>query len=98
MAKTLSVKVNAPEVLERQLSRRTKRGEYGIIALSTEPYMSVEEKLKATRILEKRYPELLPKYRRLYGGFYTPSRLYRRELEERVKRLCKKYGIRNGIV
>lgn len=245
MAKTLSVKVNAPEVLERQLSRRAKRGEYGIIALSTstEPYMPVEEKVKATRkvlekilkygfpvevltksklvlrdldilkeidrkavlpadlkpklkhgaiisfsistldeklaktlepgapkplerleamrkckeeglfvgvcfipvlpylsdseerldeaiktakefgadfvfvggltlfgdgpadcktlyyrFLEKRYPELLPKYRRLYGGFYTPSRLYRRELEERVKRLCKKYGIRNGIV
>ena len=53
MAKTLSVKINAPELLEKQLSRRAKRGEYGIIALSssTEPYMPIEEKLKLTRKL-----------------------------------------------
>jgi len=53
MAKTLSVKINAPELLERQLSRRAKKEEYGIIALSsaTEPYMLIEEKLKLTRKL-----------------------------------------------
>ena len=53
MAKTLSAKINAPELLEKQLSRRAKRGEYGIIALSssTEPYMPIEEKLKLTRKL-----------------------------------------------
>ena len=63
MAKTLSVKINAPELLEKQLSRRAKRGEYGIIALSssTEPYMPIEEKLKLTRrllniILKYRFP------------------------------------------
>ncbi|MCP2520308.1 radical SAM protein [SCandidatus Aminicenantes bacterium Aminicenantia_JdfR_composite] len=63
MAKTLSVKVNAPELLERQLSRRAEKGEYGIIALSssTEPYMPLEEKLKITRkllkiILKYRFP------------------------------------------
>ncbi|MEM3404327.1 MAG: hypothetical protein QXJ17_07320 [Nitrososphaeria archaeon] len=53
MAKTLSVKTNAPILLERQLSRRAKEEEYGIIALSssTEPYMQVEGKLKLTRKL-----------------------------------------------
>ena len=63
MAKSLSVKVNAPELLEKQLSRRAKKGEYGIIALSssTEPYMPIEEKLKLTRklleiILEYKFP------------------------------------------
>jgi len=63
MAKTLSAKINAPELLEKQLSRRAKKGEYGIIALSssTEPYMPIEEKLKLTRklleiILKYRYP------------------------------------------
>ena len=35
MAKTLSAKINAPEVLEKQLKRREKKGEYGIIAIST---------------------------------------------------------------
>jgi DNA repair photolyase len=53
MAETLFVKVNAPELLEKQLSRRAKKGEYGIIALSssTEPYLPIEEKLKLTRKL-----------------------------------------------
>jgi len=63
MAKTLSVKINAPELLEKQLSRRAKKGEYGVIALSssTEPYMPIEEELKLTRklleiILEYKFP------------------------------------------
>jgi DNA repair photolyase len=53
MARTLSAKVNSPELLEKQLSRRARRGEYGIIAFSssTEPYMPIEEKLKLTRKL-----------------------------------------------
>jgi len=55
MAKTLSAKINAPEVLEKELERREKNKEYGIIAISTstEPYQKIEEKLKLTRkILE----------------------------------------------
>jgi len=30
MAKTLSVKINAPELLEKQVLRRARKGEYGI--------------------------------------------------------------------
>ena len=244
MAKTLSAKINAPELLEKQLSRRAKKGEYGIIALSssTEPYMPIEEKLKLTRklleiilkykfpvevatksklvlrdldllkeidknailpadlkpklkhgaiisfsistldeklakilepgapkprerletmkkckeegfftgvcfipvlpflsdseeqlnetiktvkeygadfilvggltlfgkgpadcktlyykFLEKYHPELVPKYRSLYRIFFAPSKEYQRELEEKSRRVCKKYGIKNKI-
>ena len=63
MARTLSVKTNAPELLEKQLSRRAKKEEYGIIALasSTEAYMPIEEKTEMTRklleiILKHRFP------------------------------------------
>ena len=245
MTKTLSVKVNAPELLEKQLSRRAKKGEYGIIALSssTEPYMPIEKKLKLTRrlleiilkyrfpvevatksrlvlrdldilreidknavlpadlkpklkhgaiisfsistldkklakilepgapepmerletmkkckeegfftglnfipvlpflsdseemlektirtakeygadfifvggltlfgkgttdsktlyykFLERHYPELVPKYKSLYRIFWAPSKEYQKELEEKSKRLCEKYGIKSGIV
>ena len=245
MAKTFSVKTNAPELLEKQLSRRAKKGEYGIIALSsaTEPYMPIEEKLKLTRrllktilkyrfpveiatksklvlrdldilkeidknailpadlkpklkhgtiisfsvstlderlakilepgapkpterletmkkckeegfftgvcfipvlpflsdseeeiektirtvkehgadfifvggltlfgkgltdcktlyykFLEKHYPNLVPKYKRLYRIFFAPAKEYQKELEERSKRLCEKYGIKNRII
>jgi len=244
MAKTFSIKINAPELLEKQLSRRAKKGEYGIIALSssTEPYMPIEEKLKLTRklleiilkykfpvevatksklvlrdldllkeidkkailpadlkpklkhgaiisfsistldeklakilepgapkprerletmkkckeegfftgvcfipvlpflsdseeqlnetiktvkeygadfilvggltlfgkgpadcktlyykFLEKYHPELVPKYRSLYRIFFAPSKEYQRELEEKSRRVCKKYGIKNKI-
>jgi len=53
MTRNLSVKINAPELLEKELSRRARRGEYGFILFSssTEPYMPIEEKLKLTRRL-----------------------------------------------
>ena len=78
MAKTLSVKVNAPELLEKQLKRRAKKGEYGIIALSssTEPYMPIEEKLKLTRKLL----EIILKYR-FPVEVATKSRLVLRDLD-----------------
>ncbi|MEM5867766.1 MAG: hypothetical protein QXG39_07595 [Candidatus Aenigmatarchaeota archaeon] len=63
MPKTLSAKINAPELLEKQLSKRAKKGEYGIIALSssTEPYMPIEDQVKLTRklleiILKYKFP------------------------------------------
>jgi len=78
MAKTLSAKINAPELLEKQLSRRAKRGEYGIIALSssTEPYMPIEEKLKLTRKLL----EIILKYR-FPVEIATKSKLVLRDLD-----------------
>ncbi len=53
LAENLTVKINACELLEKQLSRRAKNGEHGIIALSssTDPYQPIEEKFKLTRRL-----------------------------------------------
>lgn len=78
MAKTLSVKINAPELLEKQLSRRAKKGEYGIITLSssTEPYMPIEEKLKLTR----RLLEIILKYK-FPVEIATKSELVLRDLD-----------------
>jgi len=47
----LAVKVNGPEVLVKQLKNRAKKKEYGFIALAsaTDPYLSVEKKLRITR-------------------------------------------------
>jgi DNA repair photolyase len=59
----LAAKINAPEILDKQLRHRAKKKEYGIIALSssTEPYMHVERELELTRmilqkILKYRFP------------------------------------------
>jgi len=62
LAKTLSAKMNAPELLERQLSRRAAKEEYGIILFaSQEAYIPIEKKCRITRrlleiILKCRFP------------------------------------------
>jgi len=61
LEKSLSVKNNALEVLEKQLSNRAKRKQYGYVLLSsaTDPYLSIEKDLKLTR----QALELIAKYK-----------------------------------
>lgn len=61
MEETLSVKSNALEVLEKQLQNRAKKGQYGIIVLSsaTDPYLQFEKEEQLTR----KILELILKYR-----------------------------------
>lgn len=51
MEDKLSVKVNALEILEKQLKTRAKKEQYGIIVLSsaTDPYLQVEKDYQLTR-------------------------------------------------
>lgn len=53
MEEKLSVKVNAPKVLEKQLRNRAKKGEYGIIVLSsaTDPYLHFEQEYHYQNII-----------------------------------------------
>src|SRR5687767_12121455 len=66
MADSLSVKINGPEVLDRQLAFRVKKAQQGIIALAsaTDPYIKAEEKYRITEqylklILKHRFPVLI---------------------------------------
>ena len=63
LEQSLSVKVNALELLDKQLAARAKKKQYGIIVLSsaTDPYLQIEKKLELTRealkiILKHRFP------------------------------------------
>lgn len=63
MERSLSVKANAIELLDKELATRARKGEYGIIALSsaTDPYLQAEAELQQTRkalevILKHRFP------------------------------------------
>jgi DNA repair photolyase len=51
MEDKLSVKINALEILEKQLENRAKKNQHGIIVLSsaTDPYLQVEKKYRLTR-------------------------------------------------
>jgi len=50
------------------------------------------------KFLEKYHPELVPKYKSLYRIFFAPSKEYQKELKEKSRRLCEKYGIKNRII
>jgi hypothetical protein len=50
------------------------------------------------KFLEKYYPELVPKYKSLYRIFFAPPKEYQKELDEKSRRLCEKYGIKNRII
>lgn len=63
MEDKLSIKSNAVELLDRQLAARAKKGQYGIIVLSsaTDPYLHFEKEEQLTRqmlevILKHRFP------------------------------------------
>lgn len=63
MEEKLSIKTNAVELLEKQLALRAKKGQYGIIVLSssTDPYLQFEKEYELTRkmlevILHYRFP------------------------------------------
>lgn len=61
LEKSLSVKINAIELLEKQLKLRASKSQHGIIVVSsaTDPYLQIEKKYELTR----RALELILKYR-----------------------------------
>ena len=50
------------------------------------------------RVVQKRFPGLLAKYEQLYRGRSQPPRQYRISLYKRALELCRRYGVRLGIV
>lgn len=49
-------------------------------------------------ILEKHFPELLERTKKLFGNNHYPSQKYQRKIKERTNRICKKYDIKNRII
>ncbi len=49
------------------------------------------------KVLSKRFPELIPKYQKLYGDNYGPECGYAGEIGKKVNSLCRKYGIKDRM-
>ncbi|MEX0569543.1 MAG: radical SAM protein [Candidatus Njordarchaeota archaeon] len=49
-------------------------------------------------LIEKYFPELLAKYKKLYGVHNYPSKQYQRSLEAKAKKFCAKYGVKYKII
>jgi DNA repair photolyase len=50
------------------------------------------------KFLERKFPELINSYRKLYRVFPSPSREYLRDLDARAEKLCLDIGIKRSIV
>ncbi len=50
------------------------------------------------KVLEKIFPELVPKYKRLFRISNQPYRSYQLKLEEKARKLCEKLGVRYRIL
>lgn len=50
------------------------------------------------RVLERLFPELVPRYKRLFGSSFQPRRAYREKLEATARALCSKYNVRYRIL
>jgi DNA repair photolyase len=50
------------------------------------------------RVLEKYYPQLVPKYKSLFRVFPMPSKEYQSELEQKSVQLCQKHGVKHSII
>ena len=50
------------------------------------------------KFLERYDPALIPKYEKMYGMNFFPSKAYQEELQERAETICAKYNIRTAIL
>ena len=49
-------------------------------------------------VLEKRYPDLVPRYEGMFGANSYPAPGYQAQLEKLVKEVCERHGVRYGIL
>ena len=50
------------------------------------------------QFLEDHFPELAPKYKKLFSGSFAPSKRYQRDLAGRYQEISAKYRVKNSIV
>ena len=89
---------------EEQLERlATAAKEYGadyilIGGLTLFGDQPADSKMLYRKFLERRFPELIPEYKKLYRIFFAPPKSYLKDLDERADRICRKVGIRRSII
>jgi len=49
-------------------------------------------------IIERYFPELLPKYKQLFRIFNQPNKAYQIKLDKKAREICKRYGVRYRIL
>ena len=57
-----------------------------------------DSKTLVFKMLERYYPELLAKYKSLYGTGYGPPKSFQQQLENRARTICARHQVRYGIL
>ena len=67
----------------------------GLTLFGSQP---ADSKMLYRKFLERRFPDLIPAYKKLYRIYFAPPSSYHKELTERADKICKKYNIRRSIL
>ena len=88
------------EELEKMISAAKEYGADYILTGSLTLFGNSEKDSRQLyfRFLEKQYPHLLERYKKMYGSVFYPSWKYQDDLKKRAGVLCEKYSIRNSIL
>ncbi len=91
---------DSPQQLEQAVKTAKEYGAEFILAGGLTLFGSgpTDSRTLFFKFLQRHYPELLPRYRDLYGTSFQPRKAYLKELERRVKQLCEKYRIKSSIL
>jgi DNA repair photolyase len=69
----------------------------GKFVLSGGLTLASAQKEHFTKVIVQHFPELVPKYQRLYGDSYGPECSYAGEIGKKVSQLCQKYGLKDRM-
>jgi len=83
------------ENIEEVIKKASWCAEY--ILIGAEMTLRSNQRLRFFKLLEENFPELLEKYKRLYGEKESPPQDYVLRLNKKAFDFCKRYGIRNYI-
>ena len=86
---------DSPEQIEEMIATaKDYNAKYVFVGALT---LSEKGKKLYYRILERDFPELIPKYEKLFK-YASPTRSYQDRLEKIAKELCMKYGVKYRII
>jgi len=88
-----------PFVVEEELEKMIKLAKKHRAQYLLHKYLELkgDQKEFFLEILEKRYPNILEKYQKLYEDSYFPDVNYVYKINETINKLCSKYELKNKI-
>ncbi len=92
---TVPYLLDSPENIGEVIKRVSDHAKY--ILIGSGMSLRNNQRIRFIELLEMNFPELVPKYEKLYGNNMDPARDYTLDLNRIAMEFCKRYGIKNYI-